>query len=135
MIKIDKIRLYSGMAFVLIVMGCGQAGSSNHQKEFEGVITYRMSYGGKDESGIYGDTMKLYYSNGNIARVYNSDGPDALRKEVYLCGTHRYLAKKALSDTVYTFDLQQTGGLKAMRTKMSPDVFQMDTSHTKPLTF
>lgn len=108
---------------MVCLWSCGGAGADEQKevKEFEGVITYRISYQGRDDTSVYGDTMRVYYSKGNIARIYNSEGPDALRKEIIYCKTLRYVAKKAMSDTVYTFNEREDGHLKSISIKRSSD--------------
>jgi len=119
---IDKIAVCFIMGALLCAAGCKEPepDGTKDGKEFEGVITYRLSYEGRDDRAVYGDTMRLYYSKGNIAKVYNSQGPEALRKEVFICDKHLYLAQKALSDTVLTYDLRQKS-LEVKSTKRSSD--------------
>jgi hypothetical protein len=102
--------------------GCGNGDAGQKEgKEFEGVITYRIDYRKRNDRSVYGDTMKVYYSKGNLARVYNSEGQDALRKEVILSESHRYYAQKAMSDTVYTYDISLDAHLKLLETRRFSD--------------
>jgi hypothetical protein len=97
--------------------GCGGGDAGQKEvKEFEGVITYRISYKNKDYKPIFGDTLRVFYSKGNVAKVYNSQGPDAMRKEVFYGESRRYVVKMAMSDTVFIYDMGNTGHLSNIRT-------------------
>lgn len=101
--------------------GCKESTRAKDEKEFEGVITYKILYRGKDYSSVYGDTMKVYYSKGNIARVYNSQGADAIRKELFYGESRRYLIQLAASDTVLIYDMADRGNFKVAATKRSSE--------------
>ncbi|HVU57503.1 MAG TPA: hypothetical protein VHD83_20710, partial [Puia sp.] len=113
-----------GCSMVLLLgslTGCNEPGGTKNEQEFEGVITYKILYKNKDYSSLYGDTMKVYYSKGDIARVYNSQGPDAVRKDIFYGESHRYLIQRAASDTILTYDMVDQGGSTLVSTKRSSE--------------
>jgi len=118
---INKIRVCFISLLLVGLAGCNESTSAKNEKEFEGVITYKILYKDKDYSSVYGDTMKIYYSRGNIAKVYNSQGADAVRKEVFYGESRRYLIQLAASDTVFTYDMADRGNFTLAATKRSSE--------------
>jgi len=118
----DKVRICFGL-FMACIYGCneGAGGGQRDVKEFEGVITYRIAYRNKDFSSVFGDTMKVYYSKGRLARLYNGRGEKALSKEVVLMASHRCFYGKRMSDTVSVSDITKDGNFELVNTKRTSD--------------
>lgn len=120
-----RIKFTISLCFVVGMLlcgaGCRQPDGTKDGKEFEGVITYKIFYSEKDDPFIYGDTMRIYYSKGNIARVYNGQGADAIKKEVFLGESRRYLIRLNASDTVLTYDMGDRGNFTLAAMKRSSE--------------
>jgi hypothetical protein len=76
-------------------------------KEFEGVITYRISYVNCPDNIINGDTLSVFYSKGNLVKLYNGNKPDLPYREVYLLAGNQYYLQIRRSDTISRFDVRQ----------------------------
>lgn len=74
-------------------------------KEFEGVITYAICHPNDPDSALYGDTVKIFYSHGNMIKEYNDTSPTGLKREVFLKKGARYYLNIGGSDTLYDFDI------------------------------
>jgi hypothetical protein len=72
-----------------------------------------------DFSAVFGDTMKVYYSKGRLARVYSGSGEEALSKEVVLMASHRFISGMKMSDTVSICDISNDGNFDLVNTKRS----------------
>lgn len=119
--KIKKKSVCFSAVFLFCAAACREPDRTKDGKEFEGVITYKILYNNKDDASVYGDTMRVYYSKGNIARVYNSQGAGAIRKEFFYGESRRYLIQLAASDTVLTYDMGDRGNFTLAATKRSSE--------------
>lgn len=74
-------------------------------KEFEGVITYRITYDNWPEDYSYGDTLKVWYSKGDLIKVYNGKAVKGFRKEIFLLNGNKYFFQVGNSDSLYSIDI------------------------------
>ena len=75
--------------------------------EFEGVITYKITYINNRDSSGNSDTMRLYYSKGNLVKQYNSTSSSVLKKELFIGSTNSYYMKFGNSDSLYAYDISK----------------------------
>jgi hypothetical protein len=93
--------------FFLLLLACN-APSKNEPfkgKEFEGLITYRVTYDNYPREGAFGDTLWVWYSKGDLLKVCNSKRADASRKELFLLKGNRYFFQLGDSDSLYYADI------------------------------
>ncbi len=90
----------------LFFIGLWSCHSSNDQdKEFEGVIKYKTKYWSWQDSSkgyFVQDTLTIYYSHGNVAKVHTNS---AMHKEVFLSNGHKYFYVRSNIDTLFWFDV------------------------------
>ncbi|KAA2243340.1 hypothetical protein F0L74_12610 [Chitinophaga agrisoli] len=97
----NKNSCLYGLVLLISLFSCRQQAGNT---EFEGIITYKIIY--KDYTlGDYGDTLKVFYSKGNMIRAYNTKDPKGLRKEIFLAKGPRYFMNIGPSDTLYSYDI------------------------------
>jgi len=95
------------LLFFLPVLSCKNATTNqlSNGKEFEGVITYRITYDGYPEDYSYGDTMRFWYSKGNCIKEYNGKAIHGVRKEIFLIKGNRYFVQMVNGDSLLTTDV------------------------------
>jgi hypothetical protein len=84
-------------------------------KEFEGIITYKIEYTSwrdSDQAKPYIDTLKLYYSHGNIMKIRSGNGLMSAKKEIILLQNHQYYFKLVNKDTLFRFDITKSPGME-----------------------
>lgn len=94
--------------------------NGNTDKEFEGVITYKISYESFNDSALYGDTLRLYFSKGNWIKKFNGTDPGCLRQEIFLNNGSMVYMNIGKSDTLYSYDISQNKNLTITSTKKNP---------------
>jgi hypothetical protein len=93
---------------IIIFLFCCQNQPDNppfQGKEFEGVITYRAEYVNFPSNLQYGDTVKIYYSHGNLLKTSNGKNPAVIHHEVLLLAGNKYYFNKGDPDTLYSVDI------------------------------
>lgn len=106
-----KKLLLSLFIVIFLFSGCRQKHQKN-TKEFEGIITYRITRG-----GIYhvkapsADTMKIYYSHGNMIKLMN--GKIGVKEEFFLKDKGYYFTDHR-SNSLFTSDPTNSGGFILM---------------------
>jgi hypothetical protein len=93
--------------FLLLFCACHDSldKSVDKAKEFEGLITYKITYENFPEDHSYGDTMKIWYSKGNMLKLYNGKVSGGLRKEVFLVRGNKYFFQVGNSDSLFSGDI------------------------------
>lgn len=86
---------------LLLFIGCKR----KDETYFEGMITYKISYTSNDNEPSLGDTMKVYYSKGNLLKEYNGKNLKGLKKEIFLGATNEYYMQHVASDTLFSYDI------------------------------
>lgn len=74
-------------------------------KEFEGLITYRITYDNYPAEYGYGDTMLVWYSKGNLVKLFNNKLIKGLRKEIFLVKGNKYFFQVGNSDSLFSGDI------------------------------
>src|ERR1700754_4239046 len=93
--------------FLPVYWSCNNSTTNGplHRKEFEGLVTYRITYENHPEDISYGDTLKLWYSKGNLIKSYNGKAVHGIRKEIFLIKGNRYFFQVRDSDSLITADI------------------------------
>lgn len=108
---LDKIvNLSISITLTTIILSCNST-PNQIKGEFEGIITYKNTYKNFADSLLYGDTMRVTYSKGNLLYEYNSKVPNGIRKMVYLWEKPSHYTYVGESDTALTYDITSWGGL------------------------
>jgi hypothetical protein len=118
--------LFSGILFT-ILSACNstdQKPVSKNIKEFEGIITYKITYKNNPDSLLYGDTLKIFYSKGNFIKQYNGMSPKGLNRELFLKDNSQYYMQTGASDTLYSFDIRQKD-VKLLSSKQSVSTYKI----------
>jgi hypothetical protein len=88
------------------LIACNQnTDSKQDKKNFEGVVTYKILYDNNDDTALYGDTMRMYYSNGNFIKEYNGESPKGLKREMFISSINKYYMNIGNSDSFYNYDI------------------------------
>lgn len=96
--------------FVALILSCNSS-PTQIEDEFEGMIIYKITYKNSADTLIYGDTLRVTYSKGNLLYEYNSKVPNGLRKMVYLWKKSSLYSYIGDSDTALTSDITSLQGL------------------------
>ncbi|WP_448703014.1 hypothetical protein ACFGVR_11740 [Mucilaginibacter sp. AW1-3] len=99
--------IYAYIAWLLLIMLCACNSANKTQqpvKEFEGVITYKTkftSWKDSDNAAASTDTLRVYYSHGNLAKINSANNPSTLKKEIFLFSERKYYGTRFGTDTLY----------------------------------
>jgi hypothetical protein len=107
----------------MLLSACAQKTPGNNKKErndFEGIVTYKIIEDDFYKNRSYGDTMRLYYSHGNVIKEYNGKLP-VLRKEIFLGSSNKYYMKIGDNDTLYGYDLKQNNSVTTGTSNVDKD--------------
>lgn len=118
--------LFPGILFT-ILSACNSTGQkpvSKNIKEFEGIITYKITYKNNPDSLLYGDTLKVLYSKGNFIKQYNGMSPKGLNRELFLKDNSQYYMQIGASDTLYSFDIRQKN-VRLLRSEKSAGIYKI----------
>jgi hypothetical protein len=101
--------IFFALLFVVVIAACNSP-SKVPLKEFEGIITYKTSrttWRDSNRTPHTSDTIRIYYSHGNMCKVHTSDSA-IIKKEIYITkGNHYYFLKPHI-DTLFYYDVAQT---------------------------
>ena len=104
-----SIRIPGSLILLIFFsLNCGQKVNTNLKKEvgyFEGIITYKILYRNNKDADLYGDTMKVYNSKGNLLKEYNGTSPKGLRQEIFFGSTNKYYMRIGAVDSLYSYDI------------------------------
>ncbi len=100
-------KLYFIFFLLPVYWSCKNSATNQplNKKEFEGLVTYRITYDNHPEDNSYGDTLKLWYSKGNLIKNYNGKAEHGIRKEIFLIKGNRYFFQVGNSDTLINADI------------------------------
>ena len=88
-------------------------------KEFEGVITYRITYDNYPEEFSYGDTMKAWYSKGDLIKLYNGKAVNGMRKELFLLKGNKYYFQMGKYDSLFSYNIGSDKFMKLVDSRHS----------------
>src|SRR5450631_4467761 len=120
-IRTMKLIIRGSIVLLVLLSGC----KNNHQrrpfqgKEFEGIITYRLTYSEISQNRRSGDTLKVIYSKGNLIKQYNWNNSEATRKEIFLVDGNRFYTLLGRNDTLYSADISNHHSTRLIRSTHS----------------
>ncbi|WP_448703015.1 hypothetical protein ACFGVR_11745 [Mucilaginibacter sp. AW1-3] len=117
--------IYACIAWLLVIAfsACNSANKTQVPvKEFEGVITFKTTYSTWRDSGKtpYSDTLRVYYSHGNILRIHSGDSSVAPKKEIYQVNDDRFYSIQPHVDTLYWYDITKNPDMELAELKVTP---------------
>lgn len=136
--------MWTNAVIPMLLISCGQKkdeDSIKHEKYFEGVVTYKILYNNNEDTALYGDTMSVYYSNGNLIKEYNGKSPKGLKREIFIGSTNRYYMNIGSSDSLYHYDITKNDGILVSSKHINNDTtilgyscdkIELNQMHTNP---
>lgn len=108
--------------FAVLFTACNSPSKPFTGKEFEGVITYKLTYQNYTDTSYtryYGDTMRAYYQQGKLLEVYNSKINGGLKKTLIIPEDKKGYMSINGSDTLQYFDITQSSAVAGTKSTLT----------------
>lgn len=103
-----QIIYFKLSVIALCSFSCRTPQKNTPDREFEGIIRYAITYENSTDKNLYGDSLIIFYSKGNVLKQYIGASPDGLQKEIILTAANQYFFNKLGSDILFTYDLRKS---------------------------